>query len=264
MEFDIKDLGQLSYFLGIEIETSHKGLFLSQRKYVLDILKETGKMEVKPINTPMETNVKLNLEVGDPLDNIGHYQHLVGKLIYLIVTRPDIAYAVSMVSQFMHAPRTSHLDAIDIILRHLKGTPNQGIWMKDNNAYAIFGFSNVDWAGNCDKKSTTGFCTFVGGDLVTWKNKKQNVTARSSAEADYRAMASTASELIWIKQVFIDMKVDYKAPIKCITTAKLPGTSHQILFSTNELNILKSTITSLEKKNNLEKLRPRLSEITNN
>ncbi|XP_015570351.2 uncharacterized mitochondrial protein AtMg00810-like [Ricinus communis] len=144
----------------------------------------------------METKVKLNLEDGNPLDNIGHYQRLVGKLIYLTITRPDINYAVSMVSQFIHAPRTSHLDAIDKILRYLKGTPGQGILMKNNSSNDIIGFSDVDWAGSCDRKSTSGFCTFVGGNLVTWKSKKQTVTARSSAEAEYRAMASTASELI--------------------------------------------------------------------
>eukprot|EP00257_Ricinus_communis_P017578 XP_015576049.1 uncharacterized protein LOC107261432 [Ricinus communis] len=110
----------------------------------------------------METNVKLNLEDGEPLTYIGQYQRLVGKLIYLTVTRPDITYVVSMVSQFMHAPRTSHLDAIDRILR----------------------------AGSCDRKSSTGFYTFVGGNLVIWKSKKQSVIARSSVEAEYRAIYS--------------------------------------------------------------------------
>ncbi|XP_048226878.1 uncharacterized mitochondrial protein AtMg00810-like [Ricinus communis] len=171
-EFDIKDLGQLTYFLGIEMAKSHKGLFLSQRKYVLDLLNETGKIGAKPIDTPMETKTRLNLEDGDPLDNIGHYQRLVGKLIYLTVTRPDISYAVSMISQFMHAPRTPHLDAVDRILRYLKGTPGHGIWMRNNNnAITITGFSDADWAGSCDRKSTSGFCTFVGGNLVTWKSK---------------------------------------------------------------------------------------------
>ncbi|XP_048229552.1 uncharacterized mitochondrial protein AtMg00810-like [Ricinus communis] len=120
----------------------------------------------------METKAKLNLEDGDPLDDIGHYQRLVGKLIYLTVTRPDITYAVSMVSQFMHAPRTSHLDAVDRILRYLKGTPGQGIWMKNNNMTDIVGFSDADWAGSYDRKSTSDFCIFVGGNPVTWKSKK--------------------------------------------------------------------------------------------
>jgi Reverse transcriptase (RNA-dependent DNA polymerase) len=194
-EFDIKDLGTLSYFLRIEIAHSSKGLFLSQRKYVLDLLKETDKLGAKPTGTPIETNIKLGLEDGEPLPDIGQYQRLIGKLIYLTVTRPDIVFAVSIVSQFMHAPRTSHLSTIDIILRYLKGTPGQGIWMKKNVTNNVVGYSDADWARSCDRKSTTGFCTFVGGNLVTWKSKKQNVVARSSAEAEYRAMASTASEL---------------------------------------------------------------------
>jgi Reverse transcriptase (RNA-dependent DNA polymerase) len=213
-EFDIKDLGQLSYFLGIEIAHSSKGLFLSQRKYVLNLLKETGKVGAKPASTPMETNIKLGLENGEPLTDIGQYQRLVGKLIYLTVTRPDIAYAVSVVSQFMHAPRTSHLSAIDRILRYLKSTPGQGIWMKKNNSNEVVGFSDADWAGSCDRKSTTEFCTFVGGKLVTWKSKKQSVVARSSAEAEYRAMASTASELTWIKHLLCDMKIDHRGTTK--------------------------------------------------
>jgi Reverse transcriptase (RNA-dependent DNA polymerase) len=213
-EFDIKDLGKLSYFLEIEIAHSRKGLFLSQRKYIIDLLKETGKLGAKPASTPMETNTKLGLENGESLPDIGHYQKLVGKLIYLTVTRPDIAFTVSVVSQFMHAPRTNHLSVIDRILRYLKGTPGQGIWMRKGNSNNVVDFSDADWAGSCDRKSTTGFCTFVGGNLVTWKSKKQNVVARSSAEAEYRAMASTVSELIWIKHLLRDMKIELTVTMK--------------------------------------------------
>jgi hypothetical protein len=214
-EFDIKDLGKLKYFLGIEIAYSkEKGLFLSQRKYVLDLLNETGKLGAKPANTPMEPNKKLYLDEGELLKDIGQYQRLVGKLIYLTVTRPDISFAVSLVSQFMHAPRTTHLEAVDRILRYLKKSPGQGISMRKNTTNTIVGYSDADWAGSYDRKSTTGYCTFVGGNLVTWKSKKQNVVARSSAEAEYRAMASTASELIWIKQLLEDMKITYSEPIQ--------------------------------------------------
>jgi Reverse transcriptase (RNA-dependent DNA polymerase)/Integrase core domain/gag-polypeptide of LTR copia-type/GAG-pre-integrase domain len=213
-KFDIKDLGKLSYFLGIEIAHSTKGLFLSQRKYTLDLLKETGKLGTKPATSPMETNIKLNTEDGKPLSDISQYQRIVGKLIYLTVTRPDITFAVSTVSQFMHAPRTCHMEAINRILRYLKGTPGQGILMKQNATDTVVGFSDADWAGSCDRKSTTGFCTFVGGNLVTWRSKKQNVVARSSAEAEYRAMASTASELIWIKHLLHDMLIESPEPIQ--------------------------------------------------
>jgi hypothetical protein len=164
-------------FFGIEIAHSSKELFLSQRRYVLDLLKETGKLGAKSAGTPMETNIKLGSEDGEILSDIGQYQRLVGKLIYLTVTRHDITFAVSVVSQFMHTLRTSHLITIDRILRNLKGTPGQGIWMKKNITNNVVGFSDADWAGICDRKSTTGFCTFVGKNLVTWKSKKQNVVA---------------------------------------------------------------------------------------
>ena len=114
----------------------------------------------------------------------------------------------------MHSPRTPHLEAINKILRYLKGNPGMGIWMKNNNSNTICGYSDADWAGSFDRKSTTGFCTFVGGNLVTWKSKKQNVVARSSAEAEYRAIASTASELIWIKQLLKDMGITSDQPMK--------------------------------------------------
>jgi hypothetical protein len=147
----------------------------------------------------MEPNEKLYLEDGEPLKDVGQYQRLVDKLIYLTVTRPDIAFAVSLVSQFMHAPKTIHLEAVDRTLRYLKGSQVRHMDEK-NETNSIVGYSYADWAGSYDRKSTTRYCTFIGGDLMSWKNKKQNMVARSSAEAKYRAMASTVSKLIWIKQ----------------------------------------------------------------
>jgi Reverse transcriptase (RNA-dependent DNA polymerase) len=179
--FDIKDLGLLKYFLGIEITRSPKGLFISQRKYTLYLLKETGKLACKPISTPIEGRYKLNTEDGELLEDINHFQRLIGKLIYLTVTRPNISFLISQISKFMHAPRTTHLNVIDIILRYLKGTPGKGIWMKNKNFNEICGYSDANWVGSFDRKSTIGFCTFVGGNLATWKSKKQSVVARLSA-----------------------------------------------------------------------------------
>ncbi|GAV90402.1 hypothetical protein CFOL_v3_33811, partial [Cephalotus follicularis] len=189
----------------IEVATSSKGLFISQRKYVIDLLKETGKLAAKPADTPMDYNSKFE---GDttPLSDPRQFQRLVGKLIYLTITRPDISYTVSYISHFLHAPTLGHMDLVDRVLRYLKSCPGKGIWMKKNDHTEIIGYADVDWAGNpFDRRSTSGFCTFVGGNLVTWKSKKQSVVARSSAEAEYRAMASATSELIWLRHLLYDL-----------------------------------------------------------
>jgi Reverse transcriptase (RNA-dependent DNA polymerase) len=112
-KFDIKDLGKLKYFFGIEIAHSFKGLFISQKKYMLDLLKETGKLGCKPISTPIDPNIKLNTEDGEPLKDIHLFQRLIGKLIYLTVTRPNMSFVVSQISKFMHSPRSPHLDAVN-------------------------------------------------------------------------------------------------------------------------------------------------------
>ena len=119
-KFEMKDLGQLKYFLGIEVARSENGIFLSQRKYVLDLLMETGMLACKPVETPIEMNHKLQVSPNQIPTDKGHYQRLVGRLIYLSHTRPDIAYAVSVVSQFMHTPNEEYMNAVYRILRYLK------------------------------------------------------------------------------------------------------------------------------------------------
>ncbi|KAB2607912.1 hypothetical protein D8674_011080 [Pyrus ussuriensis x Pyrus communis] len=212
-QFAVKDLGVLKYFLGIEMASSYKGLFLGQRKYVIDLLKDANMSDAKPALTPLDSKLKLDLG-GTPLSDISLYQRLVGKLIYLTITRPDISHSVSIASQFMHSPTIEHLNLVKRILRYLKGSVGRGILMAKNDNTQIMGYCDADWAGNAiDNKSTTGYCTFVGGNLVTWKSKKQTVIARSSAEAEYRAMASTACELIWLKGLLCDLGVFTAQPM---------------------------------------------------
>jgi hypothetical protein len=142
----------------VEIEISHskgKCLFLSQRKYISDMLNETNKLDVKSVSTSMKSNKKLYIEEGEPLKDINQYQRLVDKLIYLTITRPNITFVVSLISQFMHASMTTHLEAVDRILRYLKKSPDQGIWMKKNNTNTIISYSDADWAGSYGRKSTT-------------------------------------------------------------------------------------------------------------
>lgn len=131
-EFEMKDLGQLKYFLGIEVVRTNQGIFLSQRKYVLDLLTETGMLSCKPAETPMEINHKLGIFSNQVQTDKGRYQQTVEKLIYLSHTRPDIAYAVSVVSQFMHQPSEEHMDVVYQILRYLKCFPGKGLFLSKN------------------------------------------------------------------------------------------------------------------------------------
>ncbi|PKA57434.1 Retrovirus-related Pol polyprotein from transposon TNT 1-94 [Apostasia shenzhenica] len=212
-EFEMKDLGELKYFLGIEVARSKHGIFLSQRKYVLDLLLDTGLLGCRPASSPINQNHKLVGEVGEPIDK-GRYQKIVGRLLYLSHTRPDIAYAVGVVSRYMHDPREPHMKVVTQILRYLKGCPGQGILFSPNDHLKVECYTDADWGGSLDdRKSTSGYCTFVGGNLVTWRSKRQSVVARSSAEAEYRAMAQGICELLWLKSLLSELCLISQTPL---------------------------------------------------
>ncbi|KAB2630265.1 hypothetical protein D8674_007784 [Pyrus ussuriensis x Pyrus communis] len=201
-EFEMKNLGDLKYFLGVEVARSSKGIFLSQRKYVLDLLKGTGMLGCKPVNTPIVEKHHLCLDPNQKSVDKGRYQRLVGRLIYLAHTRPDIAYAVSVVSQFMHSPSEDHMAAVMRILAYLKSAPGKEVLYRKHGHLRIEGFTDADWAGSIgDRRSTSGYFTFVGGNLVTWRSKKQKVVSRSSAEAEFRGMAHGICELLWLRKL---------------------------------------------------------------
>ncbi|KAJ9558569.1 hypothetical protein OSB04_013183, partial [Centaurea solstitialis] len=153
----------------------------------LDILNDSGMSETKPCEAPMIPNMKLNIEDGDLLEDPEKYRRIVGKLNYLTITRPDIAFLVSVASQFMSSPRTPHWETVRHILKYLKGAPGLGILYQNHDHHVIEGFTDADYDGDpTSRRSTTGYCVFVGGNLVSWKSKKQNVVSRSSAESEYR------------------------------------------------------------------------------
>ena len=162
---------------------SPRGIVLSQRKYVLDLMDETGMLGCRSTTTPIEQNHKLGAESGYPVDK-ERYQRLVGRLIYLCHTRPDITYAVSVVSRYMHDPRSGHMDAVYRILIYLKKNPGKGLLFKKNRHLNVDGYCDADWA-NCldDRRSTSGYCVFVGGNLVIWRSKKQPVVSRYVTES---------------------------------------------------------------------------------
>ena len=168
----------------------------------------------KPASTPIELNHRTRADLSDTLDK-HNYQKLVGRLIYLSHTRPDIAYAVSIVSRYMHDPRTSHMDIVKQILRYLKSCPGKGILFSRNRHLKIEGYTDADWARCLDaRRSTSGYCMFIGGNLVSWRSKKQSVVARSTAEAEFRSMASGFCELIWLKLLLKELKLFDSTPLR--------------------------------------------------
>ena len=159
--------------MGIEVARSVLGISLCQGKYVIDLLIETGMLDCKPAETPIAVNHGLSVQTNQGPADKDKYQRLIGRLIYLSHTRPDIAYAISVLSQFMYYPGKTHMDAIFRVLRYLKSSPGKGLFFRRNNDYKITGYTDADWAGDqTDRKSTFRYFMFVGKNLVTWRSKK--------------------------------------------------------------------------------------------
>ncbi|CAN6444068.1 unnamed protein product [Victoria cruziana] len=205
-KFKMKDLGSLRYFLGVEVDICSDRLTLTQRKYTMDILAKTGMENCKPTSTPCILNHKMSMKEGNLLQNATMYRSIVGMLQYLTFTRPDIAYSMSQVSQFMHAPTDCHMEAVKRILRYLKGTIGDGLTYRHSQyhdkGHELFTYTDADWAGDPDeRRSVSGYCVYLGANLVSWSSRKQRAVSRSSTEAEYRAMAAGVADVTWIRHL---------------------------------------------------------------
>ncbi|PKU64979.1 Retrovirus-related Pol polyprotein from transposon TNT 1-94 [Dendrobium catenatum] len=210
--FKMRKLGNLSQFLGITTVTTEAGLILHQQRFAHIILERAGMLNCKPVSTPICTKDPTLSTESAIFSNPLLYHQLVGSLQYLTLTRPDIAYAVNRACQFMHQPTNYHFHLLKRILRFIKGSLNTGLPLA-RQSIALTSYEDSDWAGDRqDRKSTTGYCTFLGNSIVSWSVKKQTTVARSSTEAEYRALASAATEVIWTRQLLQELGHPQQSP----------------------------------------------------
>ncbi|XP_057529046.1 uncharacterized mitochondrial protein AtMg00810-like [Amaranthus tricolor] len=194
-EFAMKDLGPLNYFSCIAVTRTSTGLFLSQQRYASEILEKAGMSQCNSIATPVATSGKLCASAGFPCDDPTLYRSLAGALQYLTFTRPDISYAVKQVCLYMHDPRIEHMATIHRILRYVKGTLPYGLQLHRSNISTLLSYTDADWGGCPNtRRSTSGYCVFLGDNLISWSAKRQPTVFKSSAEAEYRGVANVASE----------------------------------------------------------------------
>ena len=183
--FEMKDLGNLSYFLGLKVTSSFDEYYLSQAKYAYDLLSKVGITNNKIVSIPLEYIAKLTPLDGEPISDATHYRQLVGSLIYLTVTRPDISHAIGMVSKFIDALRFVDYAVVLQILRYVKDTLYHGLHYFSRSSLELHAYSDADWTDDpTDRCSITGFCFLLGTSLVSWHSKKQDVVSHSSTEAE--------------------------------------------------------------------------------
>ncbi|GJU57823.1 ribonuclease H-like domain-containing protein [Tanacetum coccineum] len=200
-EFDMTDLGALNYFLCISVTRDSTGMFLSQKKYAMELLDRAHMASCNPTRTPVDTESKLGAD-GDPVSDPILYRSLAGSLQYLTFTRPDISYAVQQVCLYMHDPREPHFLALKRILRYVRGTLDFGLQLYASSTGSLVAYTDADWAGfPTTRCSTSGYCVFLGDNLLSWSSKRQHTLSRSSTEAEYKGVANVVAETEWLRNV---------------------------------------------------------------
>jgi hypothetical protein len=212
-EFIMKDLGPLQNFLGITVERRPDGLFLHQRTYTLDILKHVVMAYYKPCTTPVNLQAKLAGDSGPPVEDASQFWSIAGALQYLTFTQLDITYTVQQIYLHMHEPREPHLTDMKCILRYLQGTLDYSLLLRRSSSFDLVVYMDVDWVSCPDtRRSMSGYAVFLGDNLVSWSAKRQTVVSRSSAEAEYRAIANGVVEATWLRQLLHELQT---SPSRC-------------------------------------------------
>ncbi|KAM6587307.1 hypothetical protein CsatA_009912 [Cannabis sativa] len=232
-EFEMSMMGELNFFLGLQIKQQKDGIFIGQTKYIKDLLQKFDLANAKSMNTPMSTSIKMDKDESGKNVDITKYRGMIGSLLYLTASRPDILFSVGLCARYQSCPKESHLSAVKRIFRYLIGTMNLGLWYPKNSNFEIVSYSDADFAGcKTDRKSTSGTCHFLGNSLVSWFSKKQNSVALSTTEAEYIAAGSCCAQILWMKQTLKDFDIDFECtPIKCDNTSAINLSKNPILHS---------------------------------
>ncbi|GJX55226.1 ribonuclease H-like domain-containing protein [Tanacetum coccineum] len=197
----MKDLGSLNYFLSISAQRSASGLILSQSKFAEEILEQAHMQNCNPCRTPIDTESKLGSD-GDPVSDPTLYRSLAGALQYLTFTRPGLSYAVKQVCLYTHDPRDPHFTALKRILCYVRGTLDYGLHLHVSSTTQLSAYTDADWAGcPVTRRSTSGYCVFLGDNLLSWSAKRQVTLSYSSAEAEYQGVANVVAETAWIRNL---------------------------------------------------------------
>ncbi|GJX48282.1 putative ribonuclease H-like domain-containing protein [Tanacetum coccineum] len=201
----MSSMGELTFFLRLQVTRKDDGIFISQDKYVDEILKKFGFSTVKTASTPMETSKSLMKDENAEDVDVHLYRSMIGSLMYLTSSRPDIMFVVCACARFQVTPKVSHLHAVKRIFRYLKGQPKLGLWYPKDSPFDLEAYTDSDYAGaSLDRKSTTGGCQFLGSRLISWQCKKQTVVANSTTEAEYVAASSCCGQVLWIQNQLLD------------------------------------------------------------
>ena len=215
-EFKISDLGELKYFLGIKIVKKENKVCLSQRKYLLDVLKKFGMSTCKLLQISLDVNVKFTYYDGEKIEDSQLYRSIIGSLIYATITRSDIVHVVGVLSQFMQEPTVNHLKAARRILRYIKGTINYGLIYDNDVNLDPKGYCDAEWAVSPnDRRSISGYVFMIGTKTISWSSKKQPTVTLSSIEAEYRSLANATCEMMWLKKLLGDLQINYGDFILC-------------------------------------------------
>lgn len=218
IRFKMKDLGILKHFLGLELNYKADGMALHQNKYTSDLLQKFGHASCKPGAAPMDRNMKMYATEGKLLDDPTQYRKMVGSLIYLTLTRPDIAFAVGVLSRFMQEPRKPHMAAMKGVFKYLKATVGKGIWFGRRCDPKLHGYCDADYGGDLDgRRSTTGYVFMFGSSPISWSSKLQPTVSLSTTEAEYRAATEAAQECVWLVELMknLNQKVEHPVLMRC-------------------------------------------------